>query len=254
MSSWGYSESPLIDGDKLVCTPGGPQGTIIALNKKSGQLSWRTKDFTDSASYASLIHVEIAGVSQYIQLTDASVAGVAADGRVLWRAPRHGTTAVIATPIFHDNTVYVTSSYGAGCNCFAIRAAAGQFKVQTLYENKIMSNHHGGVVRVGDYLYGYSDSKGWICQDFKTGELKWSERQKAGKGSLTYADGHLYLRNENGPLTLIQATAAGYKQTGQFDQPERSDKNSWSHPVVANGNLYLRDQDKLFCYDVRIPK
>jgi outer membrane protein assembly factor BamB len=254
MSGWGYSESPLVDGDKVVCTPGGPQGTIMALNKKTGQLIWRTKDFTDKAAYASLIRVEIAGVPQYIQLTGASVVGVGTDGALLWRAPRHGNTAVIPTPIFHDNLVFVTSGYGIGCNCFEISASGGQFKAQTLYENKLMANHHGGVVLRGDCLYGYSESKGWVCQDFKTGEIKWSERQKAGKGSLTFADGHLYLRNENGPLTLIEATPAGYKETGKFEQPERSDKNSWPHPVIANGNLYLRDQDKLFCYDLRIAK
>ncbi|MBU6399620.1 MAG: PQQ-binding-like beta-propeller repeat protein [Verrucomicrobia bacterium] len=254
MSGWGYAESPLVDGDHVICTPGGPQGTIVALDKKTGAVAWRTKDFTDNAAYCSLIIAEIGGVRQYIQLTDASVAGVAAaDGKLLWRAPRVGRTAVIPTPIFHDNQVYVSSGYGVGCNLFGISANGGPFKAEPVYANKVMSNHHGGVVLVGDDLYGYSDGKGWVCQEFKTGKMTWSEREKLGKGSLTFADGHFYLRSEGGPGTvaLIVATPAGYQEKGRFDQPDRSDKNSWPHPVVTGGRLYLRDQDVLLCYDVR---
>ena len=116
-----------------------------------------------------------------------------------------------------------------------------------------MVNHHGGVVRIGDYVYGYSDSGGWTCQELKTGKAVWQERKKLGKGSLVYADGRLYLRNESGKGTvaLIEATPDGYKEHGRFDQPNRSDENSWAHPVVAGGRLYLRDQNILLCYDVR---
>jgi outer membrane protein assembly factor BamB len=250
---WGYSESPLIDGDKLICSPGGPQGTLLALNKETGAVIWRTKDFTDSAEYSSPIVTEIAGERQYIQLTGNSVAGVAAgDGRVLWRASRRGSTAVIPTPIFHDNHVYVTSGYGIGCNLFKITKAGSDFKAEEVYANKVMVNHHGGVVRVGEHLYGHSDRGGWTCQAFKSGNVVWSEKG-IGKGSLVCADGHLYLRSEGskGTVALIEAAPAGYKEKGRFDQPQRSGKESWPHPVVANGKLYLRDQDLLLCYDVR---
>src|SRR5439155_2957614 len=115
MSGWGNSESPLVDGERLVCTPGGGQGTVLALNKKTGEVIWQSKELKDPAAYASVISAEIGGVSQYIQLTGASVAGVAADdGRLLWRGSRRGRTAVIPTPVFHDNRVYVTSGYGVG--------------------------------------------------------------------------------------------------------------------------------------------
>ncbi|MHB8521685.1 MAG: PQQ-binding-like beta-propeller repeat protein [Limisphaerales bacterium] len=256
MSGWGYAESPLVDGDHLICTPGGAQGTIVALDKKTGATAWRSKEFTDKAAYCSLIIAEIGSVRQYIQLTDASVAGVAAnDGRLLWRAPRVGRTAVIPTPIFHDNEVYVSSGYGVGCNLFKITAANSEFKAEEVCANanKVMVNHHGGVVRVGDYLYGYSDGKGWVCQKFATGEMVWSERDKLGKGSLSFADGQFYLRSENGAGTvaLIAATPDGYQEKGRFDQPDRSGKNSWPHPVVTGGKLYLRDQDVLLCYDVQ---
>jgi hypothetical protein len=116
-----------------------------------------------------------------------------------------------------------------------------------------MANHHGGVVRVGDYVYGYSEGKGWTCQDLKTGEAKWQEREKLGKGSLVCADGRLYLRQEDrkGTVALIEPTPDGYKEHGRFDQPDRSSKNSWPHPVVVGGRLYLRDQDILLCYNVK---
>jgi len=253
LPEWGFSESPLVDGDKVVVTPGGDQGAIVALNKSNGTVVWRTKDFTDSAHYSSLIAAEIGGVRQYIQLTASSVVGVAAaDGKVLWRAPRRGETAVIPTPIYDAGLVYVSSGYGIGCNLFKISSGGNKFVASQLYANHVMANHHGGVIKVGDYVYGYSDGKGWTCQDFKTGEAKWQEKDKLGKGSLVYADGHFYLRQEDkaGTVALIDASPEGYKEHGRFDQPDRSSKSSWPHPVVANGRLYLRDQDVLFCYDV----
>jgi outer membrane protein assembly factor BamB len=234
-------------------TPGGERGAIVALNKKTGELIWQTKDFTDAPHYSSLIPAEIGGVRQYVQLTAASVVGVApTDGKVLWRTARKGSTAVIPDPICDGGTVYVTSGYGAGCNLFKVSSSGGTFSVNQVYANKVMGNHHGGVVRLGDYLYGYSDSKGWTCQDFKTGEAKWQQKDKLGKGSLTFADGRLYLRQEDkkGTVALIEASPDGYKEHGRFDPPDRSDKNSWPHPVVAGRKLYLRDQDVLLCYDI----
>ncbi len=256
MSGWNYAESPLVDGDRVICTPGGPQGTMIAFNKTTGQVLWRSKTWTDSASYSSAIPAEIGGVRQYIALTDASVAGVGTDGRLLWRAPRPGRVAVIPTPICADGLVYVSSGYNDGCNLFKITAAGGKFTAETVYANKVMGNHHGGVIKVGDYLYGHSDGKGWTCQNFKTGESVWLEKAKLGKGSLTCADGMLYLRTEGGKgkpstIVLIEATPKGWTEHGRFDQPHRSDMNSWTHPVVANGRLYIRDQAVLLSYDVK---
>ena len=249
---WGYSESPLIDGDKLLCTPGGMDGAMVALNKKTGAVLWRVADFKDSAEYSSIIVEEIGGVRQYIQFTGASVVGVdAKNGKMLWQAPRRGQTATVPTPIYHDNHVYVTSGYGVGCNLFKV-SSGSDFKAQQVYKNNVMVNHHGGVILVGEHLYGYSDGKGWVCQNFKTGDMVWSN-QKLGKGSVTYADGHLYLRGEggNGTVVLIDASPEGYKEHGRFGQPGRSDKNSWPHPVIAGGKLYLRDQDLLLCYDLK---
>ncbi|PYJ07950.1 MAG: polyvinylalcohol dehydrogenase [Verrucomicrobia bacterium] len=251
---WGFAESPLVDGEKVAFTTGGAAGAVVALDKKTGNVLWRSKEFTDAPHYASLIVAEIGGVRQYIQLTAASVAGIAvAEGKLLWRASRKGQVAVIPTPIYHNNFVYVSSGYGIGCNLFKITGTSGRFTAQQVYANKVMANHHGGVVLVGEYLYGYSEGKGWTCQDFKTGEAKWQNKGNLGKGSLTCADGQLYLRQEDKPGTvaLVEASPAGYREHGRFDPPDHSEKNIWPHPVVAGGRLYLRDEDVLLCYDVK---
>jgi outer membrane protein assembly factor BamB len=249
---WGFAESPLIDGDKVVITPGGSEGSVVALNKKTGAVIWRSKGFTDAPHYSSLIVAEIGGVQQYIQLTADNVAGIAAaDGKLLWRAPCKGRTAVIPTPIYSDGFVYVTSAYGVGCNLFKVTASGGQFTATEIYANKVLGNKTGGVIKLGDYVYGHADDKGWTCQDFKTGEAKWQSNQP-GKGSLIYADGRLYLRAEDqGTVVLIEASPAGFKEHGRFEQPDRSDKKAWPYPVIAAGKLYLRDMDTLLCYDVK---
>lgn len=250
---WLYAESVLVDGDRLICTPGGPQGALLALHKKTGAVLWRTQDWSDSAEYSSPIVETVDGVRQYIQFTGQSVAGVAAEtGQLLWRAERPGRTATIPTPIYRDHQVYVSSGYGVGCNLFKLGLAGSAFSAQQSYANKNMVNHHGGVILVGDYLYGFSDGKGWICQDFKTGAIVW-RNNGVGKGALTYADGHLYCRSEGpkGTVALVEATPAGYRETGRFEQPQRSKSESWAHPVIAGGKLYLRDQDLLLCYDVK---
>jgi outer membrane protein assembly factor BamB len=172
---------------------------------------------------------------------------------MLWKAARKGETAVIPTPIYSDNHVYVSSGYGTGCNLFKIIADGGKFTAEQVYANKVMVNHHGGVIKLGDYVYGFSDSKGWTCQNFKTGEAKWQEKGQLGKGSIVYADARFYLRLEEkkGTIAIIEASPDGYKEHGRFDPPDRTDKNSWAHPVVIDGKLYIRDQDTLLCYNVK---
>jgi outer membrane protein assembly factor BamB len=255
MSGWGFSESPLVDGDKVIVTPGGSRGTLAALNASTGALIWQSKGWTDNAAYSSPLAATIGGVRQYIQLTDKSVAGVnAAHGSILWKTTRPGQTAVIPTLICQGEYVYATSGYGVGCDLFKISAEGSKFSVSPVYtQNKLMKNHHGGVVLVDGKIYGYSDQVGWICQDLLTGKEVWKEKNKLGKGSIAYADRHLYLRQEDrkGTIALIQASPAGYKEVGQFNQPDRSKLNSWPHPVIANGKLYLRDQETLLCYNIK---
>lgn len=250
---WGFAESALIDGDQVVVTPGGSQGAMVALNKQTGELLWQTKDFTDEAQYSSILKVTIEGVPQYVQLTMANVVGVAPkDGKVLWKAPRKGATAVIPTSVVDGNLVYVTSGYGTGCNLFKISSSGGAFSAEQVYANKVMVNHHGGVIKVGDFVYGNSDGKGWVCQNFKTGEMVWSEKEKLKKGAVSFADGLLICREEDkGTMALLEATPTGYVEKGRFQQPERAKDKAWPHPTIANGRLYLRDQDQMLCYDLK---
>jgi outer membrane protein assembly factor BamB len=249
---WGFAESPLVDGDKVIVTPGGPKGAIVALNKKTGEVVWRTADFTDEAQYSSLIAAKIDGVEQYIQLTMKSVVGVSPkDGAILWKTARKGNVAVIPTPIVDGNNIYVTSGYDMGCNLFKVTSSGGKFAVEQVYINKNMMNHHGGVVKDGDYLYGHSDNKGLVCQNFKTGEIVWAEKEKVKKGCVSFADGKLIFREEeSGAMILIEATPKAYVEKGRFNQPDRASEKAWPHPSIANGKLYIRDQDSLFCYDL----
>ena len=153
------------------------------------------------------------------------------------------------TPVFADGLVYVTSGYGVGCNAFRIEKKEGRFAATEVYAAKSIASHHGGVVKVGTCAYGYSDAGGWTCQEFQTGKILWQDRG-IGKGSVVYADGFLYCRSEDGPVALVEAAPTGYRETGRFTQPDRSNKKAWPHPVVAGGRLYLRDQDLLLAYEV----
>jgi outer membrane protein assembly factor BamB len=253
VGGWNYSESPLVDGDRLVCAPGGRRGTVAAFDKQSGKLLWQTKDYTDSAEYTSIVAATIAGKKQYVHLSGDTLTGIDPEsGAVLWKTERRGATATVPTPIVDGDRIYVTSGYGVGCNLFEVEKQGGDFKVTEVYKSKDMVNHHGGVVKVGPHLYGYSDGKGWVCQELATGKTVWREKQKLGKGSIAYADGKLFLRQEDGKGTvvLIEATPKGWVELGRFDQPNRSNQNSWAHPVVCGGRLYLRDMDVLLAYDV----
>lgn len=249
MSGWKYSESPLVDGDRVVVTPGGSGGTLLALDRKTGKEAWRTEGWTDAAGYSSVVIATIHGTRQYVQLTGESVAGIVPEtGEILWKAARPGKTAVITNPVVQDDVVFVTSAYGVGCNGFRVSRNGSKWSAEEIYANKDIANHHGGVVLVDGHIYGATGST-FRSLDIETGELGFKERS-AGKGATVYADGRFYLRAENGPMALIEATPTGYVEKSRFEQPERSKQKAWAHPVVANGKLYLRDQDLLLCYDV----
>jgi outer membrane protein assembly factor BamB len=261
---WGFCESVMVDGDKVICTPGGKKGTLAALDKKTGKVLWRTKDLEDTSSSASIVAANIGGKLQYVQMTQQSVVGVSPqDGQVLWRFPRKGGTAAIPTPIVKDHFIYVASGYGVGCQLLDVTSAGDKLDVKELYDkekHRNMDNKHGGVVRVGDYLYGFCDGKGWVCQKFDSGDIVWPEKDRTklagNSGSLTYADGHLYCYQDNGTVALVEASPDGWKETGRFPIPQKTKRprkgsSIWTHPVVANGKLYLRDQDLIHCYEVK---
>jgi len=254
LQDWGYTESPLVVGDVVICTPGGAQGTLAGLDKSTGAVRWRTSGLTDNAQYSSPILIQHGGQPQVVQLVMNRFFGVSPkNGSVLWKKDFPGRVAVIPTPIHEDGIVYVTAGYGVGCE--AIRLGANN-SVDPLYSNKVMKNHHGGVVCVDGYLYGHSDGGGWVCQDLKTGKEIWSHKG-FGKGSVTYADGKLICLDErNGDVALVEATTQGWNELSRFKLAPLSAKRSsqggiWPHPVVVNGRLYLRDQELLHCLDLK---
>ncbi len=254
MPGWGYTESPLVDGNMVVCTPGGGQGTLAAFDKNTGEKVWQSTDWTDKAQYASIVPVKHNGARQLIQLTMQSVAGVnAADGKVLWTAAFPGSTAVIPTPIFSGGRVFVAAGYKVGCRAFDI-GEGNQLAVA--YESKDMVNHHGGVVLHKGSLFGYCDGKGWTCMDFQTGAVKWTENKALKKGAIHCCNDQLYLLEEStGTVVLIDAVTDGWHEHGRFKLDPQTKQRSakgmiWTHPVVAAGKLFLRDQELLFCFDV----
>jgi outer membrane protein assembly factor BamB len=257
---WGYAEGPLVDGDQVVCTPGGNDGLLLALDKKSGQVKWRSSEVKSKAPYSSIMVAEIGGIRQYIQLTENGVVGVSAkDGKLLWSHVKANKDVVIRTPIIHGNTVFTTYDFGSGSDFFQLVAQGSQIKVDKEQSNKYLKNEMGGFVLVGEHLYGYSDNKGWVCQEFKKpkNDFVWSEKRKLGRGSLTYADGHLYCYSEDdGTAVLVEAKPTKWTEHGRLKIPQETKHRApagkiWTHPVVANGRLYLRDQEFLFCYDVK---
>lgn len=252
-----YTESPLIDGDTLVCSPGGRRGTVAAFDKKTGQVIWRSKALTDEAVSSSNIVAEVDGVRQYVNLTGKGVAGVSArDGTLLWHSDIPQAWIMVATPVFAAGHVYVTTSYGRGCGLLKLARQGEGAQAEEVYRNKVMKNHHSGVILLDGHVYGYSDQVGWVSQEFRTGKSVWEERLQLGKGSLGYADGHFYCYSENtGTVVLIEASSAGWKEKGRFTIPQeskvpRKGGRIWTPPVIAHGRLYLRDQDLIFCYDV----
>ena len=245
---WGISESPLVLGNKVLVNAGGREASIVALNKADGSVIWKSQ--SDEAGYSSAIPVDINGVTQVVFFTAERAVGLdSKDGRLLWEYERpSNNVANAATPIVRGNRIFISSDYGTGGGVVEIKP---DNKAQEIYFTKDMKNHHSSSVLIGDHLYGFSSSI-LTAMKFDTGELAWRDRS-VGKGSLVYADGHLYLLSENGVVGLVEATPAGYKEKGRFRIPQDS-LPTWAHPVVAGGRLYLRDQDTIYAYDVREKK
>jgi outer membrane protein assembly factor BamB len=247
---WLLSESPLVDGNRLIVTPGGSAASIVALDKMTGKTIWTTKELSDEAGYSSCLAIDVSGVRTIVGFTGRAGVGVrASDGKLMWRyEPVSNRTANIATPVVHDNKVFYTSAYDTGCALLSLKAENGEVKADQVYFNRDMMNHHGGVVLIDGYLYGFSNSI-LTCMEFATGKTVWRDRS-VGKGTLTYADGELYLLSENNVVGLADATPAGYKEKGRFQIADQG-WPSWAHPVVCGGKFYIRNQGTLTCYDVK---
>ena len=267
MSGWGYSESPFVDGDRLVCTPGAKDAMIVALERKTGEVIWKAgvpdelgEKGTDGAGYSSIVAGEGGGIRQYVQLTGRGVLSFAAeDGRFLWAYNRVANgTANIPTPIVTGDYVFCSTGYGTGAALLKLSPHEGGVSAEEVYflTGKEMQNHHGGMVRLGDYIYcGHGNNQGFpLCIEMKTGKVAWRPGRGPGKGSaaVLYADGHLYFRYQSGIVALIEATPEEYRLKGTFEiDTELGKGESWPHPVIVDGRLYLRAEDVLLCYGLR---
>ncbi len=241
---WGMSESPLIDGERLIVMPGGRGASLVSLNKHDGKLQWKTG--SDEAGYSSAILVDVGGVRQVIALSGESGMSVLEEtGELLWRYPKiSNRTANIATPIYHDGFVFLSTDYGTGCALLKL----GPRMMSEVYFNRDMKNHYSTSVLVGDTLYGYNDTI-LTAMDFKTGKVLWKNRS-VGKGSLIYAEKRLYVLGEDGVVGLVEPDPSAYKEVSRFEI-SKGQYPSWSPPVISDGRLYLREQDNLFSYDIK---
>jgi outer membrane protein assembly factor BamB len=255
---WAYAESPLVDGEVVVCTPGGEEATLVALNKLTGEL---VRKFPvpggEEAGYASIVIANIGGVKQYVQFLENGLVGVDAQtGKFLWRYDHtaKGSPANIPTPIVRGNLVYSASGRGGG-GLVEITANGGVFEAKELYFGGKYPRGIGGAVLVGDYMYGTSGLT-MVCVEFETGEVVWSKDRAVAPASLCFADGSLYLHGENvGEMALVEASPAEYRERGRFMPanllPERDRTDAYAYPVVADGRLYIRDHGRLWCYEVK---
>lgn len=262
--TWGFCESPLVDGEKLIVTPHSRDATMVALNNKTGEVIWKCaipafggKGNDNAGGYSSIVISEATGVKQYVQLLGRGVVGVAAkDGKFLWGYDKVANgTASIPTPIVDGDFVFASSGYGTGSALLRLSKSGNNVQAREVFflNGNVFQNHHGGMIRIGQYIYaGHGHNNGFpICIDTKTGRVAWGGQRGPGKESaaVAYADGQLYFRYQDGTMALIEASPRAYKLNGSFQIPDVRNP-SWAHPVVSSGKLYLREQDQLFVYDV----
>ena len=259
MRDWGFAMSPLLDGDRIVIPVGGDGGVLIAFDK-AGSVLWRTTDLPDVATYSSPVPVVIEGVRQYLLLSNNFLSGISpTDGKILWKANFPGKIAVCSDPVLIGDVILASAAYDVGAYFYRMSKEGNNIKATEFVEaDQVLQNHHGGIVAVGDHFYfttgGNSGVRLLVCVEAKTGKIIWQNTWNGGnsKGSLTYVDGVLILRSESGEgeIVMVEPTPAGYKELGRFEQPDRSNLNSWTYPVIVDKKMYIRDQNVLLVYDL----
>jgi outer membrane protein assembly factor BamB len=229
---------------------------MVALDKLTGDPVWACPwPGVRGAGHASVVISEIGGVRVYVQTTAGGAMGVRAeDGQLQWKYDIDRTTAVIPTPIIRDDLVFFAAGYNRGGALLRqVPTGDGGVTMEIIYPlNPDLSNKHGGIVLVGDFLYGDTNDRGIpFCAELMTGELRWKERGSGrGSAAITVAEGHLYIRFQDGTLVLAEATPEAYREISRFKIPGSGQRPSWSHPVIVDGKLYLREQDRILCYDI----
>lgn len=249
---WEYAESVLIDGNNLICTPGGPDACIVALNKNNGETVWTSNGLSDPAGYASCILFKVGKARMIATLTGKGLVAVSAgNGTFLWRWDRpSNTTANCPSPFFYKDSVFCASGYDRGGGLVHVSVTDTGSSINQVWDTRDLVNHHGGYVIINDHIYGHCDKIGWRCLDFATGNVTWTS-EGVGKGSVTSADGMLYCLGENHVLGLVVVDPTKFVSAGQFNLPTKGPDPSWAHPSLSNGRLYIRDNETLMCYDVK---
>jgi outer membrane protein assembly factor BamB len=248
--NWLVSESPLVDGNRIIVSPGGRNAGMAALDKMTGMTIWVSKELSDEAGYASSVVADVQGVRTIMTLTGNAGIGVrASDGKLMWRYGNvANNTANITTPVYSNGKVFFTSAYGTGGALLGLKANGQDVTAQEIYFTRNLQNHHGGVVLVDGYLYGFNNSI-LTCLEFDTGKVMWRDRS-VGKGTVTYADGRLYVLSEDNVVGLVDASPKGYRETGRFTIADQG-WPSWAHLAISGGQLLVRNQNVLASYDVR---
>jgi outer membrane protein assembly factor BamB len=252
--TWGLAESLLIDGNKVICTPGGEDAGIVALDKSTGKTVWTCTGTIDKPGYCSPIVFDYKGIRQIVTLMARSVVGVNAEtGKLLWRV-KHVAYAdeTITTPIFRDGCILV-ATLTQGARLFRLNVEVNQVSAEQVWQNRVMDNQHGGVLFLNGHVYGdgLSKTRGpWVCLEFKTGKQVCGA-SGIGRCSLTYADGMFYTLNHGRTVALVRARPEAYEAVSRFSIPEGGKGPTWAHPVVCGGRLYIRHGDFLYCYDVK---
>lgn len=256
---WGLAESLLVDGNRLICCPGGPKAAMAALHKDTGETLWTCPGIDEPPGYASPIVVEYGGLRQIITMTGASTIGVAAEtGKLLWKYDCPSRFDVnVSSLLFQDGELYFSETWGRGSTKLKLQVRGQACTVERVWHTEELDNEHGGVLLVDGYLYGFADGnhrdRHWACLDWKTGKTMYSTKGLVGPRSatLTYADGMLYVMNERGVVALVPARPETFEIVSQFELPKQGDGPTWAHPVVCGGRLYLRHGNYLYVYDVR---
>ena len=250
---YGYSESLLIHGNNLICYPGGPKGYIVALDKKTGKSVWANKDIKDAPGYDSPILIKDHGIRQIFTMTTLGVIGANADtGELLWRMEHSNKRKLnIANPVFQDGYVCISSGYGGGTVLIKLIYEGKKVTAKKVWFNDRLDNHHGGIIYLDGYIYGTGhNKKGWFCLDFKTGDTVYRDKD-GGKGSFMYADGMFYYLTEKGMMNLVKPSPKSLEIVSSFQVPEGGKGPYWAHPVVCDGRLYIRHDDRLFVYKIK---
>lgn len=248
--SYGVSESVLIDGDRVICTPGGKDACIVALDKKTGDTVWTSKGVNNRCDYASPILVEHNKAKQVVALAFDGLIGVSAkDGTLLWRYDKpFGKGRMCLTPVYENGCVFAEAGHKGMGGAVKLTAKGADITVTPLWEVPATPTHLGGYIALKGHIYGH-DGTGFSCREFQSGKVAYQEKSIA-KGSTLYADGMFYCLGENGVMQLVQADTSGCKKVSVFKMPEAR-RNVWAYPAIADKRLFIRYSDKVFIYDIK---